>query len=103
VELMVEVEGPWAAHLVDGPAVSEADRLWAVGPIWREIRLAPMPPSAARGEHWVIVGGSGIPDDEPDVPPWPGEVSYQLVEVFEAFHPDVEVEFVAFYRWARAV
>ena len=94
---MVDVSGPWAAHIVDGPAASEADRLWRVGPVWREIRLAPMP-SQLRGEHWVIVGGSGIPED--DAPPWPGEVSYLLVEIADAIHPDVDVEIVAFYRCA---
>jgi hypothetical protein len=100
VELMTDVSGPWAAHILDGPAASEVDRLWTVGPVWREIRLAPMP-SAARGDHWVIVGGSGIPDD--GAPPWPGEVSYRLVEVADAFHPEVDVEVVAFYRCADVV
>jgi hypothetical protein len=90
---------PWAAKLLGGPAASDTDRVFMVGPVWTEIRLAPTL-THTRGDHWVIVGGSGIPDD-PGVPPWPGEVRYLLAEVAEALDLEDSIRWVALYQWAR--
>ena len=74
--------GPWVATFADGPHKGER-RVWAVGPVWQEIRLAPLPGHSKRS---FVAGGDGIPeprdptgqDDgwKPEV--WPDETLYQL-------------------------
>lgn len=65
--------GPWVATFRDGPLADQSsDRVFAVGPIWQEIELAPL------SRHgYVIVGGSNMPASEP----WPGMVRYRLADV----------------------
>ena len=90
---------PWAARLLGGPARDGPDREFAVGPIWAKIIVAPFE-SPARGEHWEIVAGDQMPND--GRAPWPGEATYLLAEIAEAFDPDRPyLEWVAFYRWTR--
>lgn len=66
--------GPWIARFRDGPH-RDTQRVWAVGPIWQQIVIAPLP----HRKSWFIARGDGIPPfpgDEPE--PWPGEVEYKL-------------------------
>lgn len=87
---------PWAARFVGGPAAGDADRTWAVGPVWSKVIVAPFE-SPARGKHWEIVGGDGIPED--GRVPWDGEVTYLLEEIAAA--EDEHLRWIAFYRWTR--
>jgi hypothetical protein len=80
--------GPWRARFLDGPC-TEQEHVFAVGPVWREIRLVLL--SSVPGTGWKIIGGDGIPDTQP----WPGEERYRLAEVIG---DDPLVERIALYR-----
>jgi hypothetical protein len=86
---------PWCARFLGGPLAGSPERVFAVGPVWSEIKLAPMPPEVK--VDWAIVGGTGIPDDD-EAGPWPGEERYVLAEVVDAFHEQIEA--YALYRWS---
>ena len=45
---------------------------------------------------WEILGGTGIPDDDPREP-WPGEVRYTLAEVADSTNG---IDLIAFYKVA---
>jgi hypothetical protein len=90
----IDTRQSWVAHFVGGPLEGTVDRVFVVGPVWAEIKLAPMPPETA--VDWAIVGGTGIPDDD-EATRWPGEVRYSLAEVVEA--EDELIEWFAFYRY----
>ena len=69
----------WIATFRDGPlAGHDHDRTFVVGDPWEQIVLAPVPATEARGEHYVVVGGDGMP---PIDEPWSGQVTYRLVFV----------------------
>jgi hypothetical protein len=69
--------GPWEAHFEDGPRKGDK-RVWAVGPVWKEIRVAPTGPLSKL--RWFISGGDGISPAPPGVPgAWPEEIRYVLV------------------------
>ena len=63
--------GPWIARFNGYHHGSE--RHWAVGPVWQEIRLAPVPQRKA----WFVSGGDGIPPGKASER-WPGEIRYVL-------------------------
>jgi hypothetical protein len=98
---------PWVAKLLGGPAGGPPDHLWAVGPVWAKIIVRKLP---SRDPHqpmnpwantntWMLVGGDGIPADA--YWPEPGDATYLLAEIAEAFEPDLPgLEWVGLYRWA---
>lgn len=73
---------PWVARFRNGPCEPGPDRIWVVGEPWRVIKLAPVSGAGREAPRadWVIVGGDGIGED-PDAEPWPGEVTYRLIEI----------------------
>lgn len=89
-------EFSWRAVFINGPCAGSADRVFAVGPPWAEMRLAPIRPDP---HGWTIVGGDGIPelDDAPARVPWTGEVAYRLVSTGP--DPAGEDELVAEYGY----
>ena len=87
---------PWCAKLMGGPARDGRDHLWAVGPVWAKIIVRHLPGPFG----WTIVGGDGIPDD--GYVAEPGDQTYLLAEIAEAFEPDLPgLEWIGLYRWVR--
>jgi hypothetical protein len=68
--------GPWVAKFTDGPCQGDS-RSWAIGPIWREICLAPIP---RREGRWFICDGDGIQpaNSDAEIEPWPNQTRYRL-------------------------
>ena len=88
--------GPWIARFRDGPHRS-SQRTWAVGPVWQEIRVAPLP----QRKTWFVSGGDGIPPapERAKAEPWPGEVRYVLHSTRHT-RVDGEPTMIASYRLA---
>jgi hypothetical protein len=90
-------EGPWVAVLKDGPC-KDSERWWAVGPVWKEIVLAPSPHDQRR---WFLAGGDGIAAAPKGTEPWPDEAVYRLAHTKRA-QRDGEDTMIAEYRVARS-
>jgi hypothetical protein len=86
--------GPWTARFHNGPHRG-TERHWAVGPVWEELRLAPLP----HRRQWFISGGDGIPTPTGPavVEPWPGEVRYVLRST-KHHHVDKQLVLIALYE-----
>ena len=69
---------PWRAVFEGGPAQGSADRIFAVGEPWREMRVVW---SGRQTAGWMLVGGDGIDSPDDPGPAWEGEVTYRLVRV----------------------
>jgi hypothetical protein len=84
----------WVARFRDGPAADSPERVFAVGPVWQRIQLTPMPDP----HGWTISGGDQMPWRTSE--PWPGEVTYHLVElVLDADDPGAG-DRIAYYELA---